>query len=271
MKTVDIITSEMHLVHGANRVTEKLIMGRQLFEKQGIKLRYLISQDGIINCDEYITSALGTLSSTPSYIRRRSLINSLKSLPFYKSYFVQKKILDNSINKNKVVLDFMNGIEPKPDLIIYQDPFTASVCLSSELRKIPSILISHAADDPLEQLFMSRPSIKGRKEEKYLRDLFDRVFHGVERVVTICRGSQQFMLENYNLKCPCIINGIEDQVVTKKEESRDGRVNICIVASVQHRKGQDIASLMQKKQKSFNVYPPKYSRGKGLCPFGSNP
>ena len=68
MKIVDIITSDMHQLHGANKVTEKLILGREYFKENGFLLRYVISQDGIINCADYSESQLGLQLETAGYV-----------------------------------------------------------------------------------------------------------------------------------------------------------------------------------------------------------
>lgn len=240
MKQVDIITSEMHQIHGANRVTEKLIIGREIFKTNGFCLRFLISQDGVMNCNEYEKSSLGFLSDTAK--AKAGIVSYLKKLPFYKSYFIQKILLENLISENKKVVDYYSHIEEKPDLIIFQDPYTAYVFLSEFGNGIPSIFISHAASDPLEQLLMNRPEIAGTKEENRIRELFQYVFSSVSKVVTISGRSQDYMLENYSMMCPCIINGIEDIVPNhNKWSDKDHKLHIVILASVQYRKGQDIA------------------------------
>lgn len=243
MKTVDIITSEMHMIHGANRVTEKLIYGQEWFKENGFFLRYVISQDGIIDCAKYDKSMLGSHLDSSSFQQKRRLIDAAKQLPVYKSYPVQKIILNKLIQSNEKAVAFYESIATKPDLIIYQDPFTAYIALKDGRISCPSILISHAADDPLEHLLMNRPAIKGTREEKHIRELYEYVFRHVSKVVTICRSSQMYMLETYGLDCPCIINGIEDvnQMTVEKLSAQDGKIHIIILASVQHRKGQDIA------------------------------
>ena len=55
MKIIDIITSDMHQLHGANKVTEKLIMGQKYFKENGFYLRYVFSQDGIIECKNAVS------------------------------------------------------------------------------------------------------------------------------------------------------------------------------------------------------------------------
>ena len=80
MKTVDIITRDMHQLHGANKVTEKLIIGRKYFEDNGFCLRYVISQDGIIECAKYKHSTLGIHLCTHKYQGKRRVIETLKQL-----------------------------------------------------------------------------------------------------------------------------------------------------------------------------------------------
>lgn len=243
MTTIDILTSEMHLIHGANRVTEKLILGRDIFEKNGFNLRFVISQDGFIDCTKYEKSLLGSQMELPSYKGKRKIIESLKKLSIYNTYPIQKSIFNKSIERNTKVIELYNTVNPKPDIIIFQDPFTAYIALKDRNISIPSILISHTADDPLEQLLMNRPAIKGTREELFVREIYKYVFEHVSKVVTICHRSQSYMHETYGLECPCILNGIEDVTfsVSEKKSEKDGKLHIIILASVQQRKGQDLA------------------------------
>lgn len=244
MKYVDIITSEMHQIHGANRVTEKLISGKHVFESRGFHLRNLLSQDGILDCQSYTESVLGSKEEERNYQKARSTIEQLKRLPFYKSYLIQKSIQNRAIQKNNKVLQLIDDLEDVADIVIFQDPFAAYKVLRKKKNEIKSsILISHAATDPLEQLLINRPALKETREEQYLRNLLKFVFLNVSAVVTICRSSQEYMKSTYGLNCPCIINGIEDVNARgiKKISEEDHKIHIAIVASVQFRKGQDLA------------------------------
>lgn len=241
MKTVDIITCDLHQLHGANKVTEKLIMGKDYFLNNGLRLRYVVSQDGIVECSNYI-SKLGNHLDTSEYKRKRKVIELLKKLPLYKSYVVQRQIIRKENRKNEIVCQYLSQIQEKPDFIIYQDPYTAIYYLNKTHDKTKSIFISHADTDPLEHLLLGRPSLKGSLVEKELRNNFKKLFESVDTVVTICTTSQKYMWDVYNKKCPCIINGIEDIQINDpfKYSLQDGKLHLVIVASIQYRKGQDI-------------------------------
>ena len=243
MKIVDIITSDMHQLHGANKVTEKLILGREYFKENGFLLRYVISQDGIINCADYSESQLGLQLETAGYKNKRILIEKLKNLPFYRTAFIQKCILDKEILSNSRVCRFVKSIRQRPDIIIYQDPFTAIYYLKKNGDNTKSIFISRADTDPFEQLFLGRPSLRGTKTETELRNSYRFLVRHVNSVVTICQSSQNYMKRTYGTECPCIINGIEDIPLNdgRKYSSEDHKIHIAIVASIQYRKGQDLA------------------------------
>lgn len=243
MEIVDIITRDMHQLHGANKVTEKLILGRQYFEERGFKLRYVISQDGIIDCEKYSTSALGVHLDSKSYKYKRSIIEMLKRIPIYKLCSVQDRIIWKEITANQIVADYYNSLEKKADIIMFQDPYTAIYFVENGVEFGKSIFISHADTDPLEHLLLGRPSVKGTDVEDRIRRQYETMFHKMGRVITICNSSKNYMKTTYNLECPCIINGIEDVIVEdlEKYSETDGRIHIAIVASVQYRKGQDLA------------------------------
>lgn len=251
MKTVDILTQDMHSVHGANRVTEALIKGREIFEKNQLHLRYVVSQDGIIDCWKYNTSSLGKNLNLKTYKRKRFIIEILKKLFIYKTYFSQKYIVSKYIKNNKKVVDYYfkripsNGIiiDKRADIIIFQDPFTAQFYLKETEDFGKSIFISHAESDPLQQLLLNRPAIKNTNYEKKLRNEFTFVINHVDAVITICQTAQKYNKKYFSKDCPCIINGIEDVELKKvdKYSFSDGKIHIAILASVQYRKGQDLA------------------------------
>ena len=243
METIDIITRDMHQLHGANKVTEKLIYGRDVFCSHGYDLRYVVSRDGFIDCKDYTTSSLGKELNTKRYKNKRKVIEILKKLPFYKSAYIQSKIVKNEIEANKTVLEHIKLLDQTSDIIIFQDPFTAIYCLNNGYTPKKSIFISHSDSDPLEQLLLSRPSLNGTETEMVLRSEFKKLFETVDRVVTISNSSKKYMLDTYGLDCPCIHNGIEDaqNESVMKESDKDQCIHIAIVASLQYRKGQDIA------------------------------
>ncbi len=243
MKIIDIITSDMHQLHGANKVTEKLIMGQKYFKENGFYLRYVFSQDGIIECKDYKQSKLGVHLSTSKYKRKRKIINTLKKIPIYQSVFVQKIIVNKEIYANNRICKYFDSVKIKPDIIIFQDPY-AAICFMGKIpNRNKTVFISHADTDPLEHLLMGRPCIQGTTVEKNIRIKFDALFKWVNHVVTICKSSKEYMKNVYGLDCSCIINGIEDIKVDikKKYSELDNNIHIAIVASIQRRKGQEIA------------------------------
>lgn len=280
MLTVDILTMDMHSVHGANRVTEKLIKGREIFESSGFHLRYVVSQDGIIDCWKYNNSTLGIGLESNNYQHKRKIIELLKKLFIYNTYFVQKGIVNKLFTDNQKVVDFYtkgivsNGlaIDKRADIIIFQDPFTAQFYLQKTKDYGKSIFISHAAQDPLEQLLLNRPSLKNTKYEQWLRDNYKFMADHVNKVVTICNTAQRFNKAEYNRDCPCIMNGIEDIKIEnpKKYSISDGKIHIAILASVQYRKGQDIAIdalLKLRDDEKTKIFLDIMGTGSGLEPL----
>ena len=241
MINVDIVTRDMHQLHGANRVTEKLIKGYDIFKNAGYNLRYVISQDGIINCSQYNESLLGKHLETSAYQNKRRLIEKAKALPLYTSKFVQTKLVEKEIRNNRTTLEYYKKLDVKPDIVIFQDPFTAIYFIQNRVKIAKSIFISHADQDPLEQLLLSRPSLMNSKEELLLRRRLENMFKYVNKVVTICTSSQEYMKKTYGLDTACIINGIEDvEYSSNKLSKHDGKIHLATVASLQYRKGQDL-------------------------------
>lgn len=251
MKIVDILTMDMHSLHGANKVTEMLIKGRSIFESNGLYLRYVVSQDGILDCWKYNNSILGKELGKYTYTFKRRIIEYLKKNPIYNSLYLQKVINEKIYNANKKVVSYYTGklksngikVNGRADIIIFQDPFTAQFYLKKTSDYGKSIFISHAAEDPLAQILINRPSLRGTSYELVLRNRFAFMIRKVTGTVCICPSAQKYNKKIYNRDCPCIINGIEDvpKKQVKKFSESDGKIHIAIVASVQYRKGQDIA------------------------------
>lgn len=242
MNMVDIVTSEMHLLHGVNRVTEKLIMGHQQFYEEGICLRRIISNDGVENCVGY-KSKLGAMDNLDIYRKKRKAIERLKKLPLYSSKVIQGAVLLYNYIQNRRVVKYFHKEQEMPELIIFQDPITAIYFLRHSKYTGKSVFITHAASDPLEQVLLNRPAIKGTYIERKLRRDLAFLYHSVNNVITICNSSRVYLKKKYGLDCPCIINGIEDFYNSghEKYSQKDKKIHFVITASVQYRKGQDIA------------------------------
>jgi glycosyltransferase involved in cell wall biosynthesis len=237
MIKIDIICSEMRFLNGANRVTEKLILGRPIFEENNINLRMLYTNDEIVECKSYI-SKLGMWDA--SYLRERKVVTLLKKLPIYRSYPIQKSRQDKVISQSRIAVERYINKDNRADCLIFQDVFSAYHFLTLDKGHSEKVIvITHADTDPLEQLLINRPELKGRDAEKNIRGIVEYVMKNADKVVSICNSSQKYIRDNYNVDSICIHNGIED-VVSKSEKINNGCLNIVILGSVIYRKGQDI-------------------------------
>ena len=243
MIVIDIVTRDMHELHGANRVTEKIIKGYEQFKVNGYLLRYTISRDGILDCSNYQVSTLGNHLNNKSYTKKRNLIEFAKKSPFYQTGLIQSLLVENEIKSNKLIIDNIMKSGTIADIIIFQDPFAAIYCIEHGLKINKSLFISHADRDPLEQLLLNRPSLKGTGEEKKLRKRIETLYNKVNKVVAICSASKEYIKNVYNLDAECILNGIEDiesPLKFVKLSKKDNKIHVAVVASLQYRKGQDI-------------------------------
>ena len=239
MKTVDILTMEMRGVHGANRVTEKLIWGRNTFAEHQIRLRNLYTEEGAVECAGY-QSSLGDYAQ--GYEQQRKTIEGMKKLWLYRTYPVQALMLYRTVRRcRRTVEHYLQNPEPA-DCIIFQDAFCAYYYLKmTKKRRERTVLITHADTDPLEQFILGRPAIAGTYAEKALRKCFKLVHEGVDKVVTICSSSQQYVTSAYDAQAVCILNGIEEASigVTPKSFENDP-VHVAVLGSVTYRKGHDL-------------------------------
>ncbi len=242
MITMNIVTKEMNSLQGVNRMTEKFILGSEYFYNKGIKLNKLITSQYSIDVPSY-TSRLGEELTTESYIKKRKMIEKIKMNPLYHSAFIQKRLCENGWKSEKEVFKYADDIE-SGDIVFFQTIGAAYYYLGNRRNySNKTIFISHADTDPLEQLLLSRKEIQGTRYEKTLRERYEIVFRSVDSVITICSASKQYMLENYGLDCPMIINGIEDiqyNANVKKYSQRDNKIHFVSVGSIITRKGFDI-------------------------------
>lgn len=254
MIKVDIICGEFNMINGANRVTEKLIYGYERFKDNDIELRTLINNDGFVDCKTY-QSQLG--SYTVNYTKKRSAIQKLKKLPVYRTYFIQAMMQLLAIRRSKKsVKNYLSG-NFNSDCIIFQDVFSGYYFLKLVKNERPKILvITHADTDPMEQLLINRPELKGTIIENIIRKKYNKVIRGADKVVTICHSSQDYIAKNNEIESACILNGIEDITMRRSHPFtiEKGRINIVVLGSVIYRKGHDLivqaVSHLSEKEKS---------------------
>ncbi|MCQ5201730.1 glycosyltransferase [Mordavella massiliensis] len=244
MKRVAIVTHNMHQIQGANRVTEKFILGRDYFENSGIKLIGVYSSDGILNPSDYSSKILGGKDTLPSNIRKRKLITLLKKIPLYSSYLGNVWSIRKNLKPDIKAAKLAYSRKDDYDYALLQGFYVAYFYLKErkDTRK-KTITIFHTDTDPLEQLLLGMPKIKGTKTEKRLREMLNYVLENSDHIVTICKSEFKYLNEVYGIMSTYITNGIEDFSSIgnfEKMHNTNNRINLICVASVQYRKGQDI-------------------------------
>lgn len=237
----DIITSEMKGINGANRVTEKLIFGYDVFQSQDVELRYLYTEDGRVDCANY-TSKMGQY--TEEYLNQRGTIEKLKKIPIYTSYPVQALMQYRAIRRCKRAVDIYLEKNEPADCIIFQDGFCAYYYLRAmkrKTRKEKMLWITHADQDPMEQFRISRPALAGTQADKNLAKIMKLVYESMDKVVTICMPAFNYVSKHYKAKAACIINGIEDIPADTTSAVKDPtKKKVVILGTVTYRKGHDL-------------------------------
>lgn len=239
---VSIITHDMKFIQGSNRVTEKLLMGKERFSAAGIELDKLYTMDGCSCCDAYRPEMLGAVELTSGYKNKRKVIEALKKLPVYNSRLGHLWSVNKSLKADKAAaLECCKMKDDDSDCIIIQGFTVAYYFLKNRNKscKSKTIMILHSDTDPLEQLLMRKPKIVGTRKERQIREMFDYALRNVNAVVTICRSETEYLNEKYGYNAIYITNGIDD-LKTERHPLNNGRFNLAIVATIQPRKGQDI-------------------------------
>lgn len=243
---VSIITHDMAFIQGSNRVTEKLIFGREQFLNAGIELDKVYTKDGVMNCKEYKPSTLGKIELKTSYKNKRKIIELLKRIPIYNTYLGNKWSVNKNLkNDKRAALSAVKLDDNKTECYLIQGFYVAYYYLKYRKKssRAKVIMILHTDRDPLEQLLLKKRKLIGTKYEKKLRAMFEFALKNADKVVTICHSETTYLKENYNYTSRYIINGIEDVKADKNIEKlsvKNTKLNFVIVATVQYRKGQDL-------------------------------
>ena len=239
---VSIITHDMKYIQGSNRVTEKLILGKERFGAAGIVIDTVYTMDGKIPCDLYAPEMLGQTELTDRYRKKRKIIEALKKIPLYNSkpghlWSVNKSLKADRAAANEAAV----RKETEVDCFIVQGFTVAYYYLKnrSQNDKAKTIMVLHSDTDPLEQLLLRKPKIAGTRKERQLRSMFEYSLRNVDAVVTICHSETKYLKEKYDYDSVYITNGIDDINSERRPISND-RFNLAIVATVQARKGQDL-------------------------------
>ena len=239
---IDIICGEYGLINGANRVTEKLIYGYERFKENDILLNNLYTSNNIYKCKEY-QSVLGNYSK--GYMRKRKFVLLLKKSFIYRSYLIQSIMQFRAIRISKKSVTAYLKNKNFSDCIVFQDVFSAYYYL--KMRKsndfIKTLVITHADTDPMEQMLINRPELKGTLTEEVVRKQYNYAIENVDKVVTICHSSQKYIKENNGVDAACILNGIEELEIEFNESDEkipENKINIVVLGSVIYRKGQDL-------------------------------
>lgn len=239
---ISIITHDMKYIQGSNRVTEKLILGKNQFASQGIVLDKVYTMDGEILCDTFKPEMLGAVETTSQYKKKRKTIEALKKIPLYNTAWGQLWSVNKSLKADKTAaLMACKRKDRAVDCFIIQGFTVAYHYLKNrnETDKAKTVMVLHSDTDPLEQLLLKKPKIANTRKERQLREMFDFTMKHVDAVVTICHSETEYLKEKYDYDATYITNGIDD-IKNGYEPLLNGRFNIAIVATVQYRKGQDL-------------------------------
>lgn len=240
-----IICDEMHFINGANKVAEKIASNYNYFLSKEIEIVKIYTQDQVIPCNGYI-SPLGDNLNRADYVGKRATIDKLKKSRVYRTKPVQCYLENKNILSSKKAIETFKSENETYDFILFNSINCAYFYLTDESikKKIPTIIISHVASDPMEQLLIDRPEIKGTRIEKKTYEIYEYVVKNISRVISICNMSYDYILSNYDVTSKLITNGVEDIEYHVPEEGYDysskDKLRFVCIASVTNRKGQDL-------------------------------
>ncbi|AOM76919.1 glycosyltransferase family 4 protein [Pedobacter steynii] len=246
MKNLDILYgSSLKLVHGVNKVTESLLVGKRIFETSGIKLRKIYASDAIINCSREDKLPIGqfgnaSVNSLSRKIRVFLKTRLLVGIPFlvYLRYLITVMA-----PAKKVVAGYLSNQEEPADLILFQDFNTAYHYLRKrENLQIKTAIISHSTEDLFHQLALSYPEFSGTVFESKIREKQSYVLENIDKIIFVSKQPVEEFRLKYGDKVDFVYNGLED-ISYRGHQSKNhgtGNVSFICVGSISERKGQDI-------------------------------
>lgn len=247
---VAIVSGNINTINGINTVSRLLINSTPIFSKYGVNLIGVYANDQFIT---YNANKSNPNTKNPTKrINDQSISyqfkNRLKSSAFVNNYFVQRHRAISSLigQPSKAIERYFNSSE-KADCILLQGIF-ALIAFYKYVKKTDIryeekiILISHATEDPFEQMLYSRPILTNSRFEKDIRKELDDAISLVNRTIVLCSKAKNYFKNKYGIDSTIIFNGIPDIYKQNiyKLTSFDNSLVLGTLGSVTEVKGTDL-------------------------------
>ena len=239
-----ILCGDMRDVQGVNKVTEALILGREIFSKNSINLAYVFAGKTIIDCEDYHQSIIGSNIKDKKYILMRKIVLKLKGSFIYNTYTVQKCLFkrDSKVEKTAVINYLKN--KSKADVLLFQNPYIMSIFLNEARKKSyfineRLIIISHHNSKLTENLIKNRPQLASSRIEMQILNADREALTNASSVITLGKEAWDFFRNTYGIDTTIISNGMADRRVKgiSKLSTTDQKIHIIAIGAFLYRKG----------------------------------
>lgn len=249
MKNVEVIyPGEIFAPNGASTVVRLLYDYRSNFAKNGVNCIFnstdihnnelISSKPSKVSSKKTSTSLIGKLKKIIRNILYKLLPDGLL-LDFIKIYLtfmlVAKRVVKRSCSQSNSI---SNGA------VFIHDIFTCYYYLKYRKNdNRPILLVLHNNGETFKMLSYYYPRIKNSWVMRIFNKIENRVLKGIDELVFVSNNSARVFIENHpnfqKNRVNVVYNGIPDKPnINKRKET--SKYEICCVASITDRKGQEI-------------------------------
>lgn len=227
---------KLNAKNGVGSVIRQIHSNIDVLKNNGIDVSFHCLQNQIDTSASNHSSSRIRISYRRLFIQiaRRNYILS-RIAAFRLIFFNAKKSVSNYLKQHR-----------DPELIWFHDIFTCFYYCTSNSFNINTkiLLVNHGNGETFKMLLNEFPKLNRNSFYKKLDHITDVVFRNTNQFVFVSKYSvQNFSRLNPSIdqsKITSIYNGISDVAYNKKVVNRIHGYNLCCVATINHRKGQNL-------------------------------
>lgn len=253
MKNIDVIFPyNIYDPNGASTVVRFLFDYRELFKTKDISCQFFspdVKDNKIITSNankSILRSSRLKVIPTIKFLLKKMVggkvyrsITTTSSAEFYRIY---KGIMRPS---QKIVREYIKCYDSQStDAVFLHDIFTCYYYLKFRRNKKPILLVLHNNGETFKMLSYYHPSIKDSWVMRRLNSIEQYVLGRIDNLVFVSKNSRKVFIHNHPKfpedKVHYVYNGIPAKEINKTNEPKRDRIELCCVASITDRKGQEI-------------------------------
>lgn len=245
MKIVDVIyPSKIFDPNGASTVVRLLYESRKIFFDEGISIRFYSKDIKGDNVTENNTISIPQQSESykPLKAKLKKLFTKLPLgtisdyIKIYRTFMIGSK---------KIAREFVDSTYAASNGPIFiHDIFTCYYYLKYRKDNRPILLVLHNNGETFKMLTYYYPRIKNSWIMNKFNNIEKFVLDRVDKLVFVSKNSRSIFLKNHPKISPnkvyYVYNGIPTKNIEKSVDRTSPKIELCCVASITDRKGQEI-------------------------------